>query len=38
MSADVSTPRPTRPDWLWHAGLVAFVAVWWLVYRRLIPF
>jgi len=33
-----STSHPTpRPDWLWHAGLVAFVVVWWLVYRQLIP-
>ena len=37
MSAEISSPRPARPDWLWHAGLVAFVAVWWLVYRQLIP-
>jgi len=37
MSADISSPRPTRPDWLWHIGLVGFVAVWWLVYGQLIP-
>jgi uncharacterized membrane protein YraQ (UPF0718 family) len=37
MSADISHPRQTRPDWLWHAGLVGFVAVWWLVYGQLIP-
>jgi uncharacterized membrane protein YraQ (UPF0718 family) len=39
MSADITTPsRPgPRADWLWHAGLVAFVAVWWLVYHQLIP-
>lgn len=27
-----------RPDWLWHAGVVAFVVGWWLIYRQLIPF
>jgi hypothetical protein len=37
MSADVSSARQARPDWLWHLGLVAFVAVWGLVYRQLIP-
>ncbi|MDP3961266.1 MAG: permease [Pseudorhodobacter sp.] len=39
MSADISTPsRPApRPDWVWHVGLIAFVALWWLVYRQLIP-
>ena len=37
MSADISSPRPTRPDGLWHIGLVGFVAVWWLVYGQLIP-
>jgi len=36
MSTQGSTPTP-RPDWLWHVGLVGFVAVWWLVYRQLIP-
>ncbi len=39
MSADItSSSRPApRPDWLWHLGLIAFVLVWWLVYRQLIP-
>ncbi|MDP2739531.1 MAG: permease [Pseudorhodobacter sp.] len=39
MSADITTPaRPApRPDWLWRVGLIAFVALWWLVYRQLIP-
>ena len=39
MSADITTPsRPASgPDRLWHVGLIAFVALWWLVYRQLIP-
>ena len=37
MSVSVSPARPGRPDWLWHLGVVAFVALWWLVYRQLIP-
>ena len=38
MSADITSTRPApRPDWLWHAGVVAFVALWWLVYRQLVP-
>ena len=36
MTMQGSTPTP-RPDWLWHVGLVGFVAVWWLVYRQMIP-
>jgi uncharacterized membrane protein YraQ (UPF0718 family) len=35
MSADISTP--TRPDWPWHLGVLAFLVVWWLVYSQLIP-
>ena len=37
MSADLSSPRQERPDWLWHVGLAAFVAVWWVLYGQLIP-
>ena len=39
MSADIAIPsRPASgPAWLWHIGLIAFVALWWLVYRQLIP-
>jgi len=39
MSADITAPsRPASgPAWLWHIGLVVFVALWWLVYRQLIP-
>ncbi|MFN4153846.1 MAG: permease [Paracoccaceae bacterium] len=34
-----STSHPSpRTDWIWQAGLVVFVVVWWLVYRQLIPF
>ena len=29
-------PRGPMPAWLWSAGVVAFVAVWWLVYGQLI--
>ena len=27
-----------RPDWIWHLGVAGFAAVWWAVYRQLIPF
>ena len=27
-----------RPDWLWHAGVIGFIAVWYAVYGQLIPF
>ena len=38
MSANLSTTRPApRPDWVWHSGLIAFVAVWYAVYQQLIP-
>ncbi len=37
MSAGISIPRQPWPGWLWHAGLLGFVAVWWLVYHQLIP-
>lgn len=39
MSADVSVPaRLQRPDWFWHAGLVAFLVAWYAIYNQLIPF
>lgn len=39
MSADISTRSHAEwPDWLWHLGVVAFVAAWWLIYHQLIPF
>ena len=38
----VDTPEPTiprgRPDLLWHAGVLGFVATWYAVYGQLIPF
>ncbi len=39
MSADIASPsgRAPRPDWVWHLGVAAFVALWWLVYRELVP-
>ncbi|PPB80983.1 hypothetical protein LV82_01716 [Albidovulum inexpectatum] len=38
MSVQTSTHPAPRNDWLWHLGVVAFVAIWWLVYHQLIPF
>lgn len=38
MSVQTTSHPSPRPDWLWHAGLIAFVVVWGLVYRQLIPF
>lgn len=39
MSADFShSVRPVRPDWYWHLGVLAFLAVWWGIYHQLIPF
>jgi uncharacterized protein len=39
VSTDVSvSSRLHRPDWQWHAGLVAFLALWYAVYSQLIPF
>lgn len=29
--------HPTRPDWLWHLGVVAFVALWRGLYHQLQP-
>lgn len=26
------------PDWIWHVGVIGFVAAWYSVYRQLIPF
>lgn len=38
MSAEISSPaRHNRPDWPWHLGVLAFVALWWGIYRQLIP-
>lgn len=39
MSVDTHEPITPqgRPDWVWHAGVGAFFAVWYLVYRQLIP-
>ena len=37
MSVAHTSPRPVRPDWTWHLGVIAFAALWWLVYRQLIP-
>ncbi|EEW24078.1 permease [Rhodobacter ferrooxidans] len=38
MSADIPASRPApRPDWVWHAGLIAFVVVWYAVYKQLMP-
>lgn len=36
--AEIDAPLQRRPDWIWHLGVVAFLAVWWLVYHQLIPF
>jgi uncharacterized membrane protein YraQ (UPF0718 family) len=33
---DSSVPR-RHQDWVWHMGMIAFVAAWYLVYRQLIP-
>ncbi|ODN69989.1 permease [Methylobrevis pamukkalensis] len=37
----VDTHEPTvprgRPDWLWHSGVLGFVAIWYAVYTQLIP-
>jgi len=39
MSAEIATSdRAPRPDWLWHLGVIAFVAVWYVVYKQLVPF
>lgn len=38
MSTDASAPRHNfRPDWIWHSGVVAFLALWYALYRQLIP-
>lgn len=38
MSADTgaSSRCAPHPDWQWHLGIIAFVALWWLVYGQLI--
>ncbi|HBZ45220.1 MAG TPA: hypothetical protein DEO85_14445 [Maritimibacter sp.] len=35
---EIDAPLQRRTDWIWHLGVVAFLAVWWLVYHQLIPF
>ena len=39
MSAGTGTSSrcAPHPDWPWHLGVIAFVALWWLAYRQLIP-
>jgi len=38
MSTDFTHPsHPSRPDWLWHLGVVAAVALWWMLYHQLAP-
>jgi len=38
MSTDLTHPsHPPRPDWLWHLGVVAAVALWWILYHQLAP-
>jgi uncharacterized membrane protein YraQ (UPF0718 family) len=39
MSADAQpAPPAARPHWQWHLGLAAVFAIWFVVYRQLIPF
>ncbi|MFN4141233.1 permease [Aestuariivirga sp.] len=38
MSTDLSvSARLKRPDWFWHLGLTASVALWYVAYTQLIP-
>ncbi|KAB6715126.1 MULTISPECIES: permease [Roseobacteraceae] len=38
MNSDLTHPsHPPRPDWLWHLGVVAAVALWWILYHQLAP-
>lgn len=38
MSTDFTHPsHPSRPDWLWHLGVVVAVALWWMLYHQLAP-
>jgi len=37
VQADLTSHRQP-PHRIWHAGVVAFLAAWWLVYRWLVPF
>ncbi len=30
-----SIEAPNRPAWLWHAGVVAFTVVWFVIYKQL---
>lgn len=36
MTCSQSCPA-SGPGWLWHAGLIGVVALWWLVHGQLIP-
>lgn len=36
MTSGVSAPHSAQPGWQWHFVMAGFVAVWWLVYRRLV--
>ncbi len=39
MSTDFTSPaQPSTPDWLWHSGILVFVAAWYALYNQLIPF
>ncbi|TYO90847.1 permease [Oceanicella actignis] len=33
-----ASPRGARSDWLWHAGVAGFVALWFAIYRQLPAF
>lgn len=37
MSVGISSRVQRRPDWLWHLGVVLGLAVWWGLYRSLVP-
>lgn len=38
MNSDLTHPsHPSRPDWLWHLGVAAAVALWWMLYHQLAP-
>ncbi|MBD3738899.1 MAG: permease [Pseudomonas balearica] len=40
MTVETHDPAPHRgaPVWLWHSGVLGFVAIWYAVYGQLIPF
>ena len=38
MSTETAGPAGhPRPEWLWHTGVAVALALWWLIYRQLIP-